>query len=269
MAAHRAITRPTLEKTAESLSEIFGRKIGTDEAKTLLSEYKKLFKIKDTNEFYEKAFKQVQKDYGLENAKLKLELLHKGDARLDGGILGSGRPEGIVRIKVPFSEDAKKILLKNDKLDAISIMIHEIKHAKQFALISRLPDDVLIDGFSKSYKKSYVKIHSPKRYEGETREYVKKMIKEAMEEENRTKKMGKEVTDNLQNVFKPLNLEKLKSGTDEYDQALKYLKENVNYIDGCVNYARYRAQLIEKEAIKNEDTFKKLKNRIRSIWRID
>jgi hypothetical protein len=151
--AHRAITRPTLEKTAESLSEIFGREIGTGEAKTLLSEYKKLFKIKDTKEFYDEAFKQVKKDYGLEKADISLLKMYadNSEAKYElGSWVGSC---GAVFIKEPFSRGAERTLLKSEKLDAISTLIHELKHAKQSALVSRLPDETLRDFATQNFER--------------------------------------------------------------------------------------------------------------------
>jgi hypothetical protein len=271
--AHRAITRPTLEKTAKSFSEIFGRNISKEEAKTLLSEYKELFKIKDADEFYEKAFNQVKKDYGLEKANIKLRKLYKDDPLLDKYTLGQWREfYGTVFIKMPISQEAERTLLKTEKLDVISTMIHELKHAKQSELVSRLPDDVLIDDYSRRWRKRYAELVGPKaKTPEEFKKERKLLLKDAFTKEMKTKLKGKECKDGLQKVFELLNLEKLKPETPEYEQAMKYLKENVNCSEGIIrsekDYAKYRAQLTEQEAFRNQNMFEELKYRITSIWR--
>jgi hypothetical protein len=68
-------------------------------------------------------------------------------------------------------------------------------------------------------------------------------------------------------AFKPLKLKNLEKDSPEYEQAMKYLNVQENYISGLDDYNKYRAQLIEQEAFRNGDMFVALKNRIRSIWR--
>jgi uncharacterized protein YifE (UPF0438 family) len=78
---------------------------------------------------------------------------------------------------------------------------------------------------------------------------------------------GIKYNNDTQKVFKPLNLEKLKPGTEEYKRAEQYLENKCNYVSCSEKgYAKYRAQLIEQEDFRNEKMFNKLKYRMTSIW---
>jgi hypothetical protein len=184
---------------------------------------------------------------------------------------------GAVFIKEPFSRGAERTLLKFEKLDAISTLIHELKHAKQSALVIRLPDETLTDFATQNFE----------RYRKKRIEWFKKEINEATKLKGNDSKFAKSLREGLDDfetnytierycedfirdhrrVFDKLELKNLEKDSPEYEQAMKYLKEQMNYISGSDDYNKYRAQLIEQEAFKNQDMFVALKNRIRSIWR--
>ena len=59
-----------IENIRKNLSEIFEKDLSKKEADELAKNYKKICEIKDDNEYAEKLFEQLKKDYGFENSHI-------------------------------------------------------------------------------------------------------------------------------------------------------------------------------------------------------
>ena len=121
--AHRAITKPSLEKVAKDFSEIFRRDVSKEEAQKLVNNYKEILNIENAEDFYNRAFEQVKKDYGYE--KLNIPLLFQ-DSR---GKAAAGWEVKDGEVFIFRSKD--KPISRYERKNTLISLIHEFQHAKQ------------------------------------------------------------------------------------------------------------------------------------------
>lgn len=286
---HRALNKPSIEKVAKNFSEIFRRDVSKEEAQQLFNAYKELFQIKDKDEFVNRIYKQIKKDYGYENADIplvikKLENKHN--------IAHWNQFDGNIAINTDFLNEFPQKLKCQDKERIMNSIVHEFQHTKQAEFAFRTNANAYLDqicsdktapetllwlfeNYRESMAKSLLEKNSSVfKTKNDVDKFITNAIKKLKED---SYKSDKEIMETIASVKEDCrapvnrifgNLEKFNSSSENYQLGLKYLENQKNYINAHVNEKAYREQLIEKEAFGTEDKLSKLYKRIASIWRL-
>ena len=294
--AHRAITKPSIEKVGLNFSEIFRRDISKDQAQAMVNNYKDIFKIDNYKEFCTKLFEQVKKDYGYENVDIKLLIkdLPDGEIKtiLDNTNLASySSRKGVVTLR-PVYHIEDGAMLSSAKMDMFTSLMHEFQHAKQSEWAYRTDSAKYIEAIKKgatdnlaerlikqlertknnSYKlKEYMnksKITSEEKAK-ENIDAIIKNIKNNPDYYNNGTFTNVDATVRLNDIWG--NLKKFEKGSDEYNKGLQYIENAANYThpDGTKEtYDVYRAQILEQEAFNAQDKAQEIFNYFGNIWRI-
>ena len=109
-----------LQKTFQEI--FFNDSITEKEAMAIKSRYLELSKIKDKNDYTRALFKEMKKDFGLENSNLSLEF---------SNIKGAGGGYSLKSHKIIITPDAHRCSM-------LETMCHEFRHAKQMEFAANL-----------------------------------------------------------------------------------------------------------------------------------
>lgn len=126
-------------KLQKPLSEIFRRDISVNEVKQMQEKYAEIMKINDAEEFTRKAFEQIKKNYGYENADLNLKINYKGKRSILDDLKSMIKKEKIIagsHDPINLSTSINLYCNKGDnikycKLQVIDTLFHELKHLQQ------------------------------------------------------------------------------------------------------------------------------------------
>lgn len=272
IALHKNIKLKNMQK---SFSEIFRRDMTKEETKQLIKNYDDLMKIENIDDFCEKAFKQVKKDYGYEKADILLKVNKITDEALKKEAGGWSLEKKTMNLR-PYLQ-AGRTFGYNDKKSLLETLIHEFQHVKQSEIEYRTSPEKLLKILKKNNEiptgeklkeelakmkdilKDKGRLQSWAETRGQTVEALKKDIEQAIYHGN-YKPFDtfdeKIVSKNLDDMFG--SFAKLDSNSAEYQKGLKYLENEANYISVYDDEAGYMAQILEKEAYGAEKLFKNL-----------
>lgn len=278
---HRALTKPSLEKVAQNFSEIFRRDVSKDEAQKLVSEYKDLLKIEDTEEFCKKAFEKVKKDYGYENLNIPLIIEPMSSAHGAAASWSTNRGKLAIfnNLNCNIGEYGRKRILRS--------LIHEFQHAKQTEISYRTSPEKLLDAIRDSSFRHRIEfvLNLPKeKQEALAKEadmslddFVK-YLKEIGRDKNggfdltsaEGKKLGQfnrsEVSNCLDSLFG--EMPKFAKGSKEYELGMKYIEAERNYVPHNLNEVLYRKNLLEVDAYATESKWSTIYNYFANPWRL-
>ena len=248
--AHRAFTKPSIEKVAKNFSEIFRRDVSQEEAKKLTENYKRIFQIKDTDEFVDKMFKQVKKDFGYENIDIKWRKLTEKE--VSEGLCGGYRPTGIGiggkekgnLTNIDFNNIAIEIALNGNKQSLFNTIVHEFNHMKQHEIA----------------------------YRANKEEFFKAVANSRIPQRANCDALRTDYIDAIKKLYEKewSKLPQIKVGTSDYDLAMKYIEDLRNYKSSTlsVNFDDYYTQFIEKESRKVGGQTKNIYEYFANIWRL-
>lgn len=296
---HRMLTKPSIEKVAKNFSEIFRRDVSKEEAQVLAKKYKDIFKVEDCDEFCKKIFEQVKKDFGYENVGIKLKVNKMPDTSVGSAlskheIASYNHLNGILTLNPTHFKNGK--MSGTDKFEMLESLMHEFQHTRQSEFAYRTNPLKYLDACqaridsqaktvatdmitsledmlkSKYDLTKYMKEHNLKTVE-EAKAKINNLIKTLKEKEQAINTLSsvkiplKEQLAEWDNLFG--KLPKFKEGTKEYEQGLKYIEGQANYVSAnSKNYEAYRQQLVEKEAFEIEPLVDKIYNFFANPWRV-
>lgn len=226
-----------LEKVQHNLAEIFDKKnLSKDETETMLKKYKEIFKIKDKNEFINKAFNQIKNDFGYENIPYELEIKKEPMINNDGSHFTGGS-----YIEKMF------VYEKDSKIEILDTISHEFKHLRQREYMFRTNPEAVLENLKEFHYKSIDLMPKAKQMMEENPKICQELI---------LKKCNKKLKV-LEDYFG--HLQKYEKGSPEYSQGEKYLKaereSNNQYIERMkglkVQNNVYQNNLLEQEAWNN------------------
>ena len=297
--AHRAITKPSIEKVAKNFSEIFRRDVSKEEAQKLVSNYREIFKTDNAEDFCTKMFEQVKKDYGFGDINIQLQVNKMADTSIasqlsKSSIASYNARDGILKLNPTHFKSGEMAI--DDKLEMFEAVIHELQHAKQSEIAYRtdvvkyleamqqrsdrtstnfVPDMIAHCETVLQSKNELTTFMKENKFNtiDETKKYIENLIKTLKEKENSLNGNVK-VTINKDEIKQKLDslwgkLEKFKEGSKEYNLGMKYIDNEANYIHANKNnYEEYRQQLVEAEAFGTEQKVKDVYNHFANIWRM-
>lgn len=114
-----------IENIRKNLSEIFEKNITQKEAEELTKNYKKIYEIKDDDEFVKKLFEQIKNDFGFKNSHIKLNIEDFNPTNAPNWAAMHTDLGHMIRITRVNGKYAKREEL-------FGILFHEFKHHKQF-----------------------------------------------------------------------------------------------------------------------------------------
>ena len=281
---HRAMTKPSLEILQKNFTDIFRREVSKDEAKLLANKYREIMKENDVDSLCRKLFEQVKKDYGYENANIKLDIDRiTEEARKNEA--GGGWLIGKARVALrPYCREGHKMTYEGKK-QILTTLMHEFQHVKQSEIAYRTDAEKYIQILKKNralptgdkLKKELDEMRRILSDEGRLKtwarernqsvEELKKDINKALNDKDYsafTNFDEAECRQNLKDLFGKYS--KLSPSSDEYKKGLKYLDNEANYINGHEDKAGYLEQIMEKEAYAAEEKLKDFYEYIKSIW---
>lgn len=281
---HRMLTKPSIEKVAQNISEIFRRDVSKEEAQKIADRYKEILKESDVDSLCSKLFNQVKKDYGYENINIKLDIdkiteeARKKEAG-GGWILNKAR----VTLR-PYCANGQK-MTASDKKQILNTLMHEFQHVKQAEIAYRTNAEKYIQILRKNNElptgdklkkeleemkailKDDGRLKTWARERNQTVEQLKTDINKALNNKDYSAFINfneKECRQNLENLFG--KYPKLKINSEEYKKGEKYLENEANYISAYDNKTGYLEQILEKEAYGAEKKLKLFYEYIKSIW---
>jgi len=136
------LSKSTFEEIHQCFKEIFSKDLSKEEVNNLLSEYKKLFKNENTEDFAKQMIERLKKDYGIEQVKTELTVTKLADSKISTALnqRESGNASPLAKINImpnTHSDD----LIRHTQGEVFATGIHEIKHLKQFAEAYRANPD--------------------------------------------------------------------------------------------------------------------------------
>lgn len=227
----------TLKQAKERLKNIFEKDFTTKDAQRIIQKYQELNKISTNEEFYQKLFEQLKKDFEVENKNLALDLMEK-PIPVQGGVY-QGYTEALTR----------KIGITNfeDRINTIKNLFHEFRHVKQNELMYKTDPEQLVK----------IKVAELEKSNNASWQNI-------LAESNGDKTKAREIVQNeVTQVYNKIwgHLRPISKSTKEYQLGIKYLENEGNRIPTGEDYYE---QILEKEAqfVENnaEELFKLIKN---------
>ena len=251
---HRMLNKPSIEKVAKNFSEIFRRDVSKEEALKITERYKEIFKIKDKDEFINKCFEQVKKDYGYEALNIRVGKLPEELIKIcekEGKHLGGGyRPLSPVFKEAGKGKwdlvDLTNVVIEinphDSKQKIFDILMHEITHLKQHEIAYRTDKKAFFEAIRKN--------RFPDLHISYIQNYQKRF---------------EEIYGSTLN-----KLPKTTKGTKEYELGMKYIDGIEKYKSGSsgATYEEYISQLVEKEAHGVEPLANEIYNFFANPWRV-
>ena len=214
----------------KNLSEIFGKKFTTKEAKELAQKYKKLLDITDDNELVNKLFEQLKIDYGFKNSRIRLDIYDYTRENAPkwralhpdcGHFIALSRVDG----KLP---DREKLFVA---------MFHEFKHHKQFEISIATDTHAYEDAVAHKKIKEYTQADIDEMGGKDAAiEWLKAQGRILMQAE--IDRIGREIG-------------QLPKDSPLYRKGLEYIEAHKNYIQESelrTNHDSYTSSLLEIEA---------------------
>ena len=249
---HRMINKPSLEKVAKNFSEIFRRDVSKDEAQKMANRYKEIFKLKDDKDFRKELFKQIKKDYGLENTcyDLSIKKLKKGE---NGHFTPFGECKQVNDVDgTSFYFNSKGCVAVDENWAKsrelfFNTIIHELNHAKQFEIAYRTNSKDALNAYIGNIKDELPFINKLEQKSYDIIAELKKTMKEFL-------------------GTTPAN--SLNKGSKDYELGLKYIENQKNYINPSKDPIKYQKQFVEKESFNVQNLMDNSLNYFLSPWRI-
>ena len=296
---HRMLTKPSIVKVAKNFSEIFRRDVSKEEAKVLTEKYKEIFKVEEYDDFCKRIFEQAKKDFGYEKVGIKLKVNKMADTSVGSAlskheIASYNCLNGILTLNPTHSKNGK--MSGTNKLEMLEALMHEFQHTKQSEFAYRTNPLKYFDACqarrdspaktvatdmitsledmlkSKYDLTKYMKEHNLKTVEAAKAE-INNLIKTLKEKEHVINTLSsvkiplKEQLAEWDNLFG--KLPRFKEGTKEYEQGLKYIEGQANYVSAnSKNYEAYTQQLVEEEAFSAGNKANEIYNFFANPWRL-
>lgn len=274
---HRALTKLSIEKVAKNFSEIFRRDVSKEEAQKLVNNYKEILNIENAEEFYNKVFEQVKKDYGYEKLNIPLVFKESNSKAAAGWEVKRGEVFIFRSKDKPISRYERKRTLIN--------LIHEFQHAKQSEYqyrtspaktLKALDDNSTRRYFAQILDYSEETIEKiAKSMNMSVKDFRKMIIEECKKDkvEGSVNKNGNKLKFDKEKAEKRLqelfgHLTPFEKGSKEYELGLKYIENESKYIPHQIDEVLYKKQLLEAEAYGTEPKFEEIYNSFANIWRI-
>ena len=221
-ATHKFVP-PMLVKSR--VEKIFLENFTKDEAKAIQKKYQDILKISDKDEFLDKLFAELKKDYKLDNVPIKLDKT-----------FAKGTESGAIRGAAHFSPDHSKPYLDlgidktYDNQTLLKHITHELRHAKQdLACYQVGTREDLISVYKDRLKDTFSK-------ENWSQEKI---------DENAT-----ELVDEVIKFYDKIGIKKMDSTSRNYDWGKKILNSYRTYANKSDE--AYRTTLYETEAKTTE-----------------
>ncbi len=229
-----------IENIRKNLSEIFEKDLSTKEADELAKNYKKICEIKDDNEYAEKLFEQLKKDYGFKNSHIKLSIENFNSANAPDWTASHTDLGYLVRI----SRINGKLADRESLFDSL---FHELKHHKQFETAIATDKSAFEDALA--HKK--------------LKEYTKKQINSNGGEEAVINWLKEQSRPYLQPEFDRIEREigQLPKDSPRYKKGLEYINAKRNYIQESEIVTRnkeYKNNILEVEAYRAGELAKEI-----------
>ena len=249
---HRFIKRPNFDKVQKNFSEILGRNLSESETNALINKYKEIAKIEKTDDFLQKLFEEVKKDYGFEDMDIKLvvEKLKDGSFKTFNKHHINGSAGAVNKEISIYPKTHRETLVSDLRQKAFGTMMHEMHHIRQDLIAYRTSPEKTLDAYMKRLEK------------------CEDWIVQTMKENSCSRK---EVLDEARKDIKK-NLDELFGKYSRYSANSPEYNKGLEYIENIANYTRegdaYFKQIKEKEAFEITDKAKKIFDYVANPWRV-
>jgi hypothetical protein len=197
---YHKMARPAIIQ--DKVQKMFLENFTKDEGLAIQKKYKDILKIQDKDEFINKMFTELKKDYNLENIPIRIDKNFK---------LGEEK-NGALQAAAAFTPEVEKgyFLVQVDKstsnLDLLESMTHEMRHAKQHVL-----------GYQALNKEEYVSI---------MKDRVLNTTKRSAEEAG---SIAEDFFDEYSNFYNKLGITKMDKNDKNYEWARKVMESMREY----------------------------------------
>ncbi len=248
-----------LRSMSRCFSSIFCKKFSIENTIEKLNSYQKLSYIKDTNEFCQKAFEQIKKDFGYKDINIPL-VLDKYSTSNAGWEL--------TNCVMHLCADTTSKLDGSKKADIIEYLIHEFIHVKQTEMSYRASLDKYLDAIAENYPRRIVgnllaqpneTLAEIAKSTGQSLENLQKVLRScglrdkvdfSVSFGGKEQIFDKETAKiNLDRVFG--HLKPFRKGSVKYQKSLNYIEGARTYIPHSIDKDRYERGILEKEAFKS------------------
>ena len=232
LAVH-GINRISPKKLQRMLNDIYMRDdITVDEAKNIAKHFKELGKIKDKEEYADKAFEYVKKLFGLGDKPIEFKAV-KTDKKSIGGC------------HIDNSEINIKYDNKTTNKELLALIHHELRHAKQHWLSFNQYPEYAREMMIKPTFKDHISEDS------EIAKYVDGLIDKGITSVNEllkhvSEKFGYMIDERINEYFGKLSPDNVPEKYKEFAQ--KCMENEKNYIKMEENDKAYRQQFVEADA---------------------
>ena len=230
IAAHKFIPPMRVQSRVQ---RIFLEDFTKQQPKTIQKKYQDILKISDKDEFLDKLFTELKKDYKLDNISIKLDKNFK-----------SGKKVNDITAGAHFTPDHSKPYLSLgvdrtfDNNQLLRSMAHELRHAKQDLLNYQVStrDDLIsvykdrLKAFAKSEKANW--------------------------NQEKIDENAQEIADEIIHFYKKLNIQKLDRNDRNYEFGRQILESFRTYANQSANV--YRSTLYETDAKNTEKIMERL-----------
>ena len=232
IAAHKFIPPMRVQSRVQ---RIFLEDFTKEEAKAIQKKYQDILKITEKDEFLDKLFTELKKDYKLDNIPIKLDKNFKSGERVNDLTAGAhftpDHSKAYLSIGVDRTFDNKQLLRS---------ITHELRHAKQ---------DLL--NYQVSTRDDLISVY---------KERLKDFAKSEKANWNQEKidENAQEMVDEIINFYKKLNIQKLDRNDRNYEFGRQILDSFRTYANQSNNV--YRSTLYETDAKNTEKIMERLVN---------
>ena len=233
-----------IENIRKNLSEIFEKDLTVKEADEFAKNYKRICEVKNDEEFAEKLFEQLKKDYGFENSHIKLQIQ-------------DFTSQNIPQWKAKHTDLGHLVLVSrvdgklSDREDLFVSLFHELKHHKQFETAIATDrfafEDAIVHKKLKEYTKEQINNNG-----GE--QAVKSWLKE---------KSHPFLKPEIERIEQEIG--QLPKESPLYKRGLKYIEVKRNYVQEEELTARakdYEGNILEVEAKRIGELARELFNKL-------
>ena len=230
IAAHKFIPPMRVQSRVQ---RIFLEDFTKEEAKAIQKKYQDILKISDKEEFLDKLFIELKKDYKLDDIPIKLDKNFKSGEKINDLKAGAhfipDHSEPYLSLGVDRTFDNNQLLLH---------MTHELRHAKQ---------DLL--NYQVSTRDDLISVWQDR---------LKDFAKSEKENWNQEKIDGNAqvMADEIINFYKKLNIQKLDKNDRNYELGRQILDSYRTYANQSANV--YRSTLYETDAKNTEKIMERL-----------
>lgn len=230
VAAHKFVPPMLVQSRVQ---RIFLEDFTKEEAKAIQKKYQDILKISDKDEFLDKLFTELKKDYKLDNIPIKLDKNFKSGEKVNDIIAAAhfspNHSQPYLSLGVDRTFDNNQLLRS---------MTHELRHAKQ---------DLL--NYQVSTRDDLISMYKDR---------LKDFAKSEKENWNQEKidKNAQEMADEIINFYKKLNIQKLDRNDRNYEFGRQILDSFRTFANQSTNV--YRSTLYETDAKNTEKIMERL-----------